>query len=213
MFNVLIIEDVQETSAWMESIILQAFPDAYCVPCYSLAEARKYIEKQSPMLAIVDLNLPDGSSLSLIPTIRARSPETIIVVMSIFDDPEHVFPAIKAGAIGYLLKDQPEALLIAKLRGVLNGDPPLSPSIARKILANFNNDSSVTHKPEVSLSSRDEEILLLVAKGMNRIEIADVLSLSPHTVARYIKDVYRKLDVNSRAEAAVMACRIGIISV
>ncbi len=136
MFNVLIVEDIQETSAWMEAIISQAFPDARCMPCYSLSEARKYVEKHSPMLAIVGLNLPDGSSLSLIPTIRARSPETLIVVMSIFDDPDHVFPAIKAGAIGYLLKDQPEALLISKLRGVLNGDPPLSPSIARKILAN-----------------------------------------------------------------------------
>lgn len=212
MFNVVIVEDVQETSKWVASILLQAFPDARSIPCYSLADARQCMERILPALAIVDLNLPDGSGLSLIPFIRRQSPETHVVVMSIFDDPEHVFPAIRAGAIGYLLKDQPEALLISKLRGVMNGDPPLSPSVARKILAHFNTISKNDGKPDVSLSKRDEEILVLVANGMNRTEIAVALSLSPHTIARYIKDVYKKLDVNSRAEAAVIACRMGLIS-
>jgi DNA-binding CsgD family transcriptional regulator len=72
--------------------------------------------------------------------------------------------------------------------------------------------SKVNKKSNIVLAKRDEEILVLVSRGMNRSEIAEILSLSPHTVARYIKDVYKKLDVSSRAEAAVMACRIGLIN-
>ncbi len=211
MIKTMVVEGVHETSDWMAGLIAKAFPDAYTLKCHSLSEATKRVKIIRPALVLLDLNLPDGSGLGLISLIRKQHPDTHVVIMTIFDDPEHLFPALRAGANGYLLKDQPEDLLIKQLHGLIKGFPPLSPSIARKILLHFSGDK-VNKKPNIVLAERDEEILVLVSRGMNRSEIAEILSLSPHTVARYIKDVYKKLDVNSRAEAAVMACRIGLIN-
>lgn len=212
MLKTLIVEGLYETNEWMAGLIAKAFPDAYTIKCYSIAEARDYIRTEHPALVMLDLNLPDGSGLNLIPVIRKQSVDTHVVIMTVFDDSGHLFPALRAGASGYLLKDQPEDQLISQLHGLTKGVPPLSPTIARKILMHFNKGGVGTHKPDIILGERDEEILVMVSRGMNRSEIAEILSLSPHTVARYIKDVYKKLDVNSRAEAAVMACRIGVIS-
>lgn len=213
MFNVIIIQNIREACHRIETLLYKAFSEAAITCCQSCAEAESLINRDNINLALIDFNLPDGNSLSLISCIRRHSPETYIVVMTIFDDPEHIFPAIRMGAMGYLLKDQAEEVLIAKLRGAMEGDPPLSPSIARKILEEVRQpvSSHNTELPQVSLSKRDEEILVMVAKGLNRTEIAGILSLSPHTVARYIKDIYKKLDVSSRAEAAIMACRIGLV--
>ncbi|EIJ34024.1 response regulator [Thiothrix nivea] len=217
MFNVMVVEDVESTCNWMQVLLGKAFPDVKVVFGHTLAEARGQLGQQFLALALVDLNLPDGSGLELIPHIRRHSPETRIIVMTIFDDHEHIFNAIRAGAIGYLLKDQSEKILINKLRGVMEGDPPLSPLIARKILEQVRDSDPIQENHAVNpplhidLNQREEEILVLISKGMNRTEIAEILSLSPHTVARYIKDVYQKLDVSSRAEAAIMACRIGLV--
>lgn len=215
MFDVMIVEDIEATSVWMETLLKQAFPDARTISFKSLAEAKAHLGNQTLALALVDLNLPDGSGIDLIPAMRQQNSETRIIVMTIFDDHDHIFSAIKAGAMGYLLKDQSEKLLINKLRGVMEGDPPLSPLIARKILEQVrqpNSNQGDNFEPiYINLSKREEEILVMIAKGLNRNEIADIMSLSPHTIARYIRDVYQKLDVNSRAEAAIMAYRIGLI--
>lgn len=125
-----------------------------------------------------------------------------------------MFPAIRAGADGYILKDQPDEIMIEKLRGILKGDPPLSPGIARKILEYFRAAGQYEHEhqhPEIKLTPREEEVLVLVARGFSRKEIAETLRLTIHTIARYIKDLYRKLGVTSRAEAAIMACQMGLI--
>jgi len=213
MIKTMIVEGVYETSEWMVGLIERAFVDAYTVRCHSIADALKQVKIFHPALVLLDLNFPDGNGLSLIPVIHKQSPDTHMVVMTAFDDPDHLFPALRAGASGYLLKDQPEEQLITQLRGLVKGAPPLSPSIARKILLYFSNSKTHNNKLNIVLAERDEEILVLVSRGLNRSEIAEILSLSPHTVARYIKDVYKKLDVNSRAEAAVMACRIGLINI
>jgi DNA-binding NarL/FixJ family response regulator len=213
MIKTMIVEGIHETSEWMAGLIDRAFPDAYTVRCHSISDAQEQVKILHPALVLLDLNLPDGNGLNLIPVIRKQSPDTHVVVMTVFDDPDDLFPALRAGASGYLLKDQPEDLLITQLNGLIKGAPPLSPSIARKILMHFSNSKMLNNKLDIVLAERDEEILVLVSRGMNRSEIGEILSLSPHTVARYIKDVYKKLDVNSRAEAAVMACRIGLINI
>ncbi|HRJ53129.1 MAG TPA: response regulator transcription factor [Candidatus Thiothrix moscowensis] len=213
MFNVMVVQNMPEMCAWSENLLCRAFTEIGIISCRSCAEAEARCGEQPIALALVGLNLPDGNGLNLIAYIRHHSPDTRIVVLTAFDDPEHIFPAIHMGAMGYLLKDLAEEVLIAKLRGAMAGDPPLSPSVARKILEQVrhpgvNHDAGL---PQVSLNKREEEILVLVAKGMNRTEIAAILLLSPHTVARYIKDVYKKLDVGTRAEAAIMACRLGLV--
>jgi len=215
MLNILIVEDLQATSIWMESVAKKAFGECHVLLSPSLLEAKKVIDQQRLAFALIDLNLSDGSGLELIPIIREKNPDAYIVVMTIFDNDEHVFSAIKAGAMGYLLKDQSEELLIHKLQGIMRGDPPLSPLIARKILEHvrhpdFNHSNSM-ETISFDLTNREKEILTMIAKGLNRTEIAEMLSLSSHTIARYIRDIYMKLDVSSRAEAAVIAHQMGLL--
>ena len=125
---------------------------------------------------------------------------------TVFDDDAHLFPALRAGAQGYLLKDQPPAAIAAALAGIAQGQPPLSPSIARRLLRHF---QPVQEEPP--LRPREVDVLRLTAKGLTLAEVAEALQLSRHTVSGYLKDIYRKLSINNRAEAALEAARLGIV--
>lgn len=225
MQQALIVEDVVETGNWLCFTLQEAFTQIHISYADSCEQARQVLETCSINLALLDINLPDGSGIDLIPCIRQRCPDAYIVITTIFDDEEHILKALQAGAHGYLLKDLPDRLFIQKLRGILNGDPPISPSISRRILQYFSAEKSTLHSQTggnhvaadskhdaISLSPREQEVLTLVAKGLNRPEISSLLGLSTNTVARYIRDVYQKLNISSRAEAAVEACRRGLVS-
>ena len=138
------------------------------------------------------------------------------VVVTIHDDDDHLFPALQAGAFGYLLKDQPRELIADQLRRMSAGEPPLSPSIARRVISHF--AAQAVRKPSASgkaapvvLTERETEVLVRVSKGYTLPEIGDQLNLSRHTIADYVKQIYRKLNVTSRAEAAVEAHRLGLV--
>jgi DNA-binding NarL/FixJ family response regulator len=232
MQQALIVEDISETGKWLLRVLLISFPDINITLCDSYRSVCDSLNQNQVFnLVLLDINLPDGNGLDLIPAILQHSPHCMIIISTIFDDDEHILHALRAGAKGYLLKDSPEQVFIQKLRGILTGDPPLSPSIARRILRHFQLDTagkqleqtikktSATYPNEAAtlnlnmLSSREIEVLVLVAKGLSRKEIARLLNLSANTIARYIRDVYQKLDISSRAEAAVEACRLGLINV
>jgi DNA-binding NarL/FixJ family response regulator len=129
----------------------------------------------------------------------------------VFDDDAHLFPALRAGAQGYVLKDQSPEALAGMLRGIAAGQPPLSPSIARRLLRHFQ-PAPAPATEEVLLTPRETEVLQLVAKGLSAQQVADALGLSRHTVTGYLKDVYRKLSVTTRAEATLEAARRGLIA-
>jgi DNA-binding NarL/FixJ family response regulator len=168
-------------------------------------------------LALVDLGLPDGNGLDVVGALRSHQPRALPVVVTIYDDDDHLFPALQAGAFGYLLKDQPRESLVAQLLRMTQGEPPLSPPVARRVLAYFADASRrqvalVRHlQDEVSLTERETEVLQRVAKGYTLPEIAQQFGLSRHTIADYIKQIYRKLNVSSRAEAALEAARRGLV--
>lgn len=221
MQSILIVEDIKDTSSWLERIINTVFADVQITTCVSCTETRSFIQQQAVSLALVDINLPDGNGLDLITEIRHSSPNAYIITTTIFDDDEHILTALRNGANGYLLKDLSETIFIQKLRGILTGDPPLSPSIARRILHCFaQSNIQNSHQKEESayrsdcyaLSQREREVLTLVAKGLSRKEIAELLTISSNTVARYVRDVYQKLNISSQAEAAVEACRMGLVN-
>lgn len=221
MQTALIVEDIKATSSWLEHIIKNVFTDAQITACATCTETRLFIKQHTISLALVDINLPDGNGLDLITEIRQSSPHAYIITTTIFDDDEHILTALRNGANGYLLKDLSETIFIQKLRGILTGDPPLSPSIARRILhcfaqSNIQNSHSKkesSYRSECStLSQREREVLTLVAKGLSRKEIAELLTISSNTVARYVRDVYQKLNISSQAEAAVEACRMGLVN-
>ena len=163
-------------------------------------------------LALNDLGLPDGTGVDVVSALRESQPEAQSVVVTIHDDDEHLFPALQAGAFGYILKEQPRELIAEQLQRISSGEPPLSPSIARRVIAYFAAQEKPQSdlKPHVQLTERESEVLLRVAKGFTLPEIGVQLSLSRHTIADYVKQIYRKLNVSSRAEAALEAQRLGL---
>jgi DNA-binding NarL/FixJ family response regulator len=168
-------------------------------------------------LALIDLGLPDGSGIDVVGALHRHQPQAMPVVVTIYDDDDHLFPALQAGAFGYLLKEQPQDALVAQLLRMTQGEPPLSPPIARRVLSHFAGASQRRVElvrgleEEVALTDRETEVLQRVAKGYTLPEIALQFGLSKHTIADYIKQVYRKLNVSSRAEAALEAARRGLV--
>ncbi len=217
MQHALIVEDLPEIRNWLGQVARGAFPDLQVVTAARLDQALVCVQQQRFDLALIDLGLPDGNGTDVITALRRQQPQALPVVVTIYDDDEHLFPALQAGAFGYLLKEQPQDALVAQLLRMTQGEPPLSPPIARRVLAHF---ASATHRREslmrhveneVSLTDRETEVLQRVAKGYTLPEIALQFGLSKHTIADHIKQVYRKLNVSSRAEAALEAARRGLV--
>jgi DNA-binding NarL/FixJ family response regulator len=209
MKTAFILDDIIDSQVWLSQALMTAFPGIELHCTGNLAEARAWLAGHpAPELALIDLGLPDGSGVELIAELNRVAPKTLCVVASIFDDNQHLFPALRAGAQGYLLKDQPLAQIVELLKGISDGHTPLSPSIARKMLGYF----QPAHKPEhQQLTERENEVLRCIAKGLTMPETGRMLGLSSHTVSGYVKDIYRKLNVSSRAEAALTAHQLGII--
>ncbi len=213
MTNILLLEDLPEIRAWMKALVLQVFPQSLISEAARVHDARELITAVRFDLALVDLGLPDGSGVDVVAALRESQPEAQSVVVTIHDDDDHLFPALQAGAFGYLLKEQPRDQIAEQLKRMSQGEPPLSPSIARRVLAHFaaqNSWSRPQNLPHVSLTERENEVLLRVAKGFTLPEIGVQLNLSRHTIADYVKQIYRKLNVSSRAEAALEAQRLGL---
>jgi DNA-binding NarL/FixJ family response regulator len=152
--------------------------------------------------------------VDVVTKLRDMQPDAQSVVVTIHDDDEHLFPALQAGAFGYILKEQARELITEQLQRISQGEPPLSPSIARRVMAYFSAkakpQSQANAMPSVNLTDRESEVLLRVAKGYTLPEIGVQLGLSRHTIADYVKQIYRKLNVSSRAEAALEAQRLGL---
>lgn len=209
MKKILILEDFADSRAWLCDLIREAFGEVEIKEAATVAQARHLLEENAFDLALIDLNLPDGSGLEVINAIRRQTPATYCVVATIFDDDQHLLQALQAGAHGYLLKEQPKEQLLTNLQGILNGEPPLSPQVARRIIRYFHTPAEEQHFNE--LSKREVEILTLVAKGYNRNEIAEALSISAYTVASHVRSIYKKLDISSKSEATLEAIRLGLI--
>lgn len=211
--RVLIVDDLASSRDWLARAATLAFPGIAITLADTLAQAIALVDP-APPLALIDLGLPDGSGVELIERLHPQG--TLCVVATVFDDDAHLFPALRAGAQGYVLKDQSPEALAGMLEGIADGHPPLSPSIARRLLRHFQPqalapagaDAEVTP----ALTQRETDVLRLVAKGVSVAEAAELLELSRHTVAGYLKDVYRKLSVRSRAEVTLEALRRGLVA-
>jgi len=209
MQNVLVLEDHPETREWLTDIIRQAFVEVKIFEASSLAQARATIKSNQLDLALIDLNLPDGNGVEIISEISQKSPDTYCVVATIFDDDNYLFPALEAGAQGYLLKEQTTDEFIQNLQGIIKGEPPISPAIARKMINHFHYDIQPSDKPD--LSGREKEILSAIAKGLSRNEAAEILGITSNTVASHLKSIYGKLNVSNRAQATLEALRLGLV--
>tara|TARA_R110000823_G_scaffold47903_18_gene121991 strand:- start:21370 stop:21963 length:594 start_codon:yes stop_codon:yes gene_type:complete len=190
------------------SVVHQVYPASHIVAVQLCREALAAIDAQRFHFALIDLGLPDGSGIDIIRYLRQSNLDAEIIVATIFDDDTHLFDAMESGATGYLLKEHSRDELVAGLEQLRAGNPPISPSVVRRLVAHFHQRRPA---PESSLTPREQEVLKLIAKGLNRADVAELLGLSKYTVSDYIKVIYRKLDVSSRAEATLEAERLGLI--
>jgi DNA-binding NarL/FixJ family response regulator len=212
MKTILLLEDLPEIRAWMKDLVLRVFPDGQISESARVHDALALVGAIKFDLALIDLGLPDGSGVDVVEKLHDTQPDCQSVVVTIHDDDDHLFPALQAGAFGYILKEQARALISEQLQRMSQGEPPLSPSIARRVIAYFAAQAKpqASTLPHVSLTERESEVLLRVAKGFTLPEIGVQLGLSRHTIADYVKQIYRKLNVSSRAEAALEAQRLGL---
>ena len=212
MKTILLLEDLPEIRAWMKDLVLRVFPDGQISEAARVHDALELVSAIKFDLALIDLGLPDGSGVAVVEKLRDTQSECQSVIVTIHDDDDHLFPALQAGAFGYILKEQARELITEQLQRMAQGEPPLSPSIARRVIAYFAAQAKPQKDmiPHVQLTDRENEVLLRVAKGFTLPEIGVQLNLSRHTIADYVKQIYRKLNVSSRAEAALEAQRLGL---
>ncbi len=207
----LVVEDLAASAQWLARVLTEAFPGIHAVTAENLAEARAQALQTEPDIALVDLDLPDGSGVDLIREFTRAYPSCRCIVATIYADDRHLFPALRAGAQGYLLKDQPVDRVVAALQAIGGGEPPLSPAIAQRLLRVFSDELTHNASEEARLTARERETLVLIAKGFRLPDVAQQLGVTRHTAAGFIKAIYRKLNISSRAEAALEAARMGLV--
>ncbi len=214
MKNALILEDHTGAQRWLSDAVKMAFGEQVKITIADTVEqACSRLKQQAFGLFIVDLHLPDGSGNECLIYAAQLHPQMPAVVATIYSDNEHLFPALQAGAAGYLLKDDKKEDIAALLTGILNGIPPLSPEIARQLMAHFQHRESHDSAPECPrLTERETETLAYIVKGFSIRESAELMGISPHTVSGYVKDIYKKLQVSSRAEVVAEAVRLGLVT-
>lgn len=171
------------------------------------------LHEQRPTLALVDVRLPDGSGIELIARMQQELPETQAVIVSAFSEEEVIFAALRAGAIGYLLKDREDIELILSLRSLQRGGAPIDPMIARRILGLVPSLTQAQVDPASvpQLTNRETGILQLVSQGLGNREIAERMNLSRLTIEGHTKNIYRKLAVKSRTAAVHEARTLGLL--
>jgi DNA-binding NarL/FixJ family response regulator len=155
---------------------------------------------EKPTVVLMDINLPGMNGIECVRRLKPLLPETQFVMLTVYEDADHIFNALAAGASGYLLKRMPRAELLAALKDVHAGGSPMSSNIARKVVQSFQRIGSQISNEE-DLSTREREVLGLLERGYLYKEIADSLQISVLTVNSYIRRIYEKLHVRSRAQA------------
>jgi NarL family two-component system response regulator LiaR len=173
-------------------------------------EAVAQVRQYQPDVVLMDLVMPEMDGIKATRQIGAISPSTRVIVLTSFADDEKVFPAIKAGAQGYLLKDVSPAQLADAIRAVHEGKTHLHPDITKKLVDQFASPGAGPRPTPDELTPREQEVLRLIAQGMNNREIAQALSISDKTVKTHVSNILSKLDLADRTQAAIYAHRHGV---
>jgi DNA-binding NarL/FixJ family response regulator len=220
--SVLIVEDEPEfMRRFTQAVLLD--PGLALAGCAGTARAAiAMLEAQPPDVILVDLGLPDMNGVEIIRHAVRMQCGCDVLVVTMFDDDQHVLDSIEAGAAGYLLKDALPESIVASIRELRGGGSPISPGIARRILDRFRLALAPARSPapapartagsaDSPLTERETELLRLTAKGLSFDTISELMGISPHTVVAHVRKIYRKLAVHSRGEAVYEATQLGLL--
>ena len=229
MENILIVEDHRHMRSLLSELLSEVFPGCRLSEAITLRQARQLLRDKCFSMVVVDMRLPDGHGTEIIWEIKQKQPETVCIVVTAYDEDAYLFEALKAGAQGYLLKEHHRDKLADLFRRILECEPPMSPAIARRILKHFQGmemrcssspgtarqgaESPKTSRKQPGVSSltqRERQVLGYIAKGLTCAETAAYMGIKHSTTASYVKSIYRKLNISSRAEAALEAERMGL---
>jgi len=198
-----IVEDNRDFRNTLSRYVDEA-PGYKCVAmCGSAEEALQVLPKLSPDVVLMDIHLPNMSGVACARRLKDICPTVQILILTVYEDNERVFGALKAGASGYLLKRADPADILRAIQEVKQGGAPMSSQIARQVVASFREEPQDSRGVTEKLSQREEEILQQLAKGYSTKEIADRASVSVNTVRTHLQHIYEKLHVRSRTEAVL----------
>ena len=218
-WRVVLLEDDADMRGFFESSV-HAHPALELVASFGmLAPARAWFAQNLADVLLTDLALPDGHALDLLRAVVRSQPACDVLVVSVFGDEDTVIACVEAGAVGYIQKDATPADVAQTIVDVKQGASPISPMIARKLLARVHQNgqreaaAAVPAAAPPLLTPRETEVLELIARGYSYAEIARLQAVSKHTVQSHIKNLYSKLAVHSRGEAVFEASRMGLLGV
>jgi DNA-binding NarL/FixJ family response regulator len=211
--EIIVVEDTQTVRTMLVALLEGQDQNKVVAAVESAEEALEFLAYHCADLVILDLCLPGLSYDLAVKAIKNVSPDLDILVFTVSDEDEKVFSALKAGATGYILKTAEHQQILDALDEIEAGGSPMSPSIARKVLREFQGHvvHEELHEIISPLSSRETAILDLLYRGLIIVQIADKLFISPHTVHTHIKKIYTKLHVNSRSQAIYEAVKKKLI--
>jgi DNA-binding NarL/FixJ family response regulator len=199
--KVVLVEDKPGVrDSWVK--LINSLPGFSCVnTCASGEDALRVIPVVNPDVVLMDIFLPRMSGIECTARLKLQLPKLQILILTAVEDDELVFMALEAGADGYLLKRTTPENLRAAMLDVLGGGAPMTSEIARRVVESFRRASKQQQKPAVHLTTREEEVLILLSKGYSNKEIASQLSIGTETVGSHLKHIYEKMHVRSRTEA------------
>lgn len=204
MKRIIIVEDKPDIAAALRGVFSTGIDFSVTGVFRDLKTARAAFEDAD--IAILDILLPDGSGIQLIPVLREKAPGLKILMYTVVEDAELMLSALSRGANGYLLKDTPPAQMLDYVRVIANGGVILSPAIAASILG------LQKKKPEADvLTPRETEVLRNLTLGLTASEISRVMDCAPATIKKHLENIYRKIDVNSKSGAILFGIKSGIL--
>jgi DNA-binding NarL/FixJ family response regulator len=212
MTTIIIFEDKANMRESLK-LLLESEPDFLIPDLFpNCIHAAREVRKLKPDVVLMDIDLPEVSGIEGVKQIKQVSPETRIVMLTVFEDDDKLFESIKAGADGYILKKSIPSELIPAIRNAVSGGSPISPGIAGKVLNAFRERNNP--KPRnFELSKREHEVLELLTRGYSYKKIAAHLFVSVDTIGSHIKNIYSKLQVNSASEAVAKALKHRIVEI
>lgn len=214
MIKVLICDDQIIVTEGLSKILSSNSEIEVTAVAHDGQEALDLIAKAQPDLVLMDLKMPIMNGITATRKIKEKIAEIKVLILTTYDDDEWLFDALRAGADGYLLKDTPPAELLKAIQGTVAGKAYIDPTVTQKVIEQVSDPRSIhtTKKTTYNLSTREQEILTLISQGLSNSDIADRLYLSEGTIRNYTSNLFQKLGVSDRTQAAVVAIKHGLVN-